>query len=72
MTARSATSTGPGSSGALEAAGCRVELALNYEFTTHVLDKVIGPVFGHIAHSFIDAFVRRAEEVYGQGQQAQR
>jgi ribosome-associated toxin RatA of RatAB toxin-antitoxin module len=57
---------------ALEAAGCRVELTLNYEFTTHALEKVIGPVFGHIAHSFIDAFVRRAEAVYGQGQQAQQ
>ncbi|HEY3459992.1 MAG TPA: ubiquinone-binding protein, partial [Casimicrobiaceae bacterium] len=27
----------------------------------------IGPVFGHIANTFIDAFVRRAEAVYGDG-----
>ena len=52
---------------ALDASGCRVELALNYEFTSHALEKLVGPVFGHIAASFIDAFVRRAESVYGPG-----
>ena len=51
---------------ALDAAGCRVELALNYEFTSHALEKLVGPVFAHVAHSFIDAFVRRAESVHGQ------
>jgi ribosome-associated toxin RatA of RatAB toxin-antitoxin module len=44
--------------------GCKVEFELAYEFATHLLDKVIGPVFGHIAATFIDAFVRRAEAVY--------
>jgi len=40
---------------------CKVEFVLAYEFTTHLLEKVVGPVFGHIANTFIDAFVRRAE-----------
>jgi ribosome-associated toxin RatA of RatAB toxin-antitoxin module len=40
---------------------CKVEFVLAYEFTTHLLERVVGPVFGHIANSFIDAFVRRAE-----------
>jgi ribosome-associated toxin RatA of RatAB toxin-antitoxin module len=44
--------------------GCKVELELAYEFATVLLDKVIGPVFGHIANTFIDAFVKRAEAVY--------
>ncbi|MDQ2962605.1 MAG: type II toxin-antitoxin system RatA family toxin [Pseudomonadota bacterium] len=44
--------------------GCKVELALRYEFATPVLARLIGPVFSHIAHTFIDAFVRRAETVY--------
>jgi ribosome-associated toxin RatA of RatAB toxin-antitoxin module len=44
--------------------GCKVELELAYEFATHLLDKAIGPVFSHIANTFIDAFVRRAEHVY--------
>lgn len=42
----------------------KVELDLAYEFTTHVLEKAVGPVFSHIANTFIDAFVRRAESVY--------
>jgi ribosome-associated toxin RatA of RatAB toxin-antitoxin module len=44
--------------------GCKVEFELAYEFATSLLDKVIGPVFSHIANTFIDAFVRRAESVY--------
>ena len=44
---------------------CKVELALAYEFKTHLLETVVGPVFNHIAHTFIDAFVRRAESVHG-------
>ncbi len=43
---------------------CKVELALNYEFATRALETLIGPVFNHIADSFIDAFVKRAEAVY--------
>jgi ribosome-associated toxin RatA of RatAB toxin-antitoxin module len=41
-----------------------VELELHYEFAAPVLERLIGPVFSHIAHTFIDAFVRRAETVY--------
>ena len=46
---------------ALGDAGCKVEFELAYEFATQLLDKAIGPVFGHIARTFIDAFVKRAE-----------
>ena len=46
---------------ALGESGCKVEFELAYEFATQLLDKVIGPVFGHIARTFIDAFVKRAE-----------
>jgi ribosome-associated toxin RatA of RatAB toxin-antitoxin module len=44
--------------------GCSVALDLHYEFAAHVLERLIGPVFSHIGHTFIDAFVRRAETVY--------
>ncbi len=44
---------------------CKVEFDLAYEFATALLDRAIGPVFSHIATTFIDAFVRRAEGVYG-------
>ena len=43
----------------------KVELQLAYEFATAVLDRVIGPVFNHIANTFIDSFVKRAQAVYG-------
>jgi ribosome-associated toxin RatA of RatAB toxin-antitoxin module len=43
----------------------KVELELAYEFATAVLDRVIGPVFNHIANTFIDSFVKRAQAVYG-------
>ncbi|MBS0326292.1 MAG: type II toxin-antitoxin system RatA family toxin [Proteobacteria bacterium] len=46
---------------ALSDAGCRVDFELAWEFATHVLERAVGPVFGHIARTFIDAFVRRAE-----------
>jgi ribosome-associated toxin RatA of RatAB toxin-antitoxin module len=49
---------------ALAADACKVEFELAYEFATPLLGRAVGPVFGHIANTFIDAFVRRAEAVY--------
>ena len=42
----------------------KVEFELAYEFTTLVIDAIVGPVFNHIASTFIDAFVRRAEKLH--------
>jgi len=44
---------------------CRVELKLNYGFDNRALAAVVGPVFDKIAASLVDAFVKRAEQVYG-------
>ena len=44
---------------------CKVEFELHYEFSSKVLEKLIGPVFTIIANSFVESFCRRAEEVYG-------
>jgi ribosome-associated toxin RatA of RatAB toxin-antitoxin module len=49
---------------ALAPKACKVEFNLAYEFSTPILGRIIGPVFNHIANTFIDAFVRRAETVY--------
>jgi len=49
---------------ALAEDACKVEFELAYEFATHLLETVVGPVFNHVANTFIDAFVRRAEAVY--------
>ena len=43
----------------------RVELLLHYGFDSATLSKVVGPVFDRIAASMVDAFVKRAEQVYG-------
>ena len=52
---------------ALADSASKVELELNYEFATPVLEGLIGPAFGRIADSFIDAFVKRAMAVHGGG-----
>jgi len=47
--------------------GCKIEFTLRYEFAGRVLEKLAGPVFQHIASTLVDAFVKRAEQVYGAG-----
>ena len=43
---------------------CKVELALAYQFSSPVLDRLAGPVFDYIANTFVDTFVRRAEALH--------
>ncbi|MGQ9658832.1 MAG: type II toxin-antitoxin system RatA family toxin [Thermochromatium sp.] len=42
----------------------KVELELEFEFSGHLIDKAFGSVFNQIANTLVDAFCRRAEEVY--------
>ena len=44
---------------------CKVELSLSYGFDSAALSTLVGPVFDRIAASLVDAFVKRAEQVYG-------
>jgi len=44
---------------------CKVTLELHYGFKSAALAAVVGPVFDRIAGSLVDAFVKRAEQVYG-------
>ena len=44
---------------------CKIEFDLQYEFSSKVLEKIIGPVFSMITNSFVDSFCKRAETVYG-------
>ena len=48
---------------ALAPDSCKVSLELAYEFM-RPLDLVVGPVFGRIANTLIDSFVRRAAALY--------
>jgi ribosome-associated toxin RatA of RatAB toxin-antitoxin module len=42
----------------------KVTLLLQYQFAAGLLGKAIAPVFEFVANSMIDAFARRAEELY--------
>lgn len=44
---------------------CRIEFEMRYAFAGRALEIVVSPVFGRIANTLVDAFVRRAEQVYG-------
>jgi ribosome-associated toxin RatA of RatAB toxin-antitoxin module len=44
---------------------CRVELTLNYGFNNVILGKLVGPVFDKIADNMVEAFIKRAKQVYG-------
>lgn len=44
---------------------CKVGFHLHYEFSSRVLEKALGPVFNHIASTFVESFVKRAQQVHG-------
>ena len=44
---------------------CKIEFDLQYDFSSKLLEHLIGPVFSKIANSFVDSFCARAEVVYG-------
>ena len=50
---------------ALREDACKIEFDMQYEFSSRILESVIGPVFSMIANSFVDSFCKRAEVVYG-------
>lgn len=50
---------------ALAPHACKIEFQLRYEFSSKLFEKVIGPVFSRIANTLVEAFVKRAAQVYG-------
>lgn len=44
---------------------CRIEFDLRYAFSSKALEAVVSPVFDRIANTFVDSFVKRADQVYG-------
>ena len=44
---------------------CKIEFNLRYAFSSTALEVVVSPVFDRIANTFVDSFVKRAEQVYG-------
>ena len=43
---------------------CKIEFRLNYQFANILLEKIIAPVFSHIAATFVDGFVVQADKKY--------
>lgn len=43
---------------------CKIELRLDYTFSSRVLEAMLAPVFSHITNTFVDAFVRRADALF--------
>ena len=48
-----------------EEQACKVEFDLRYAFASKALEVVVSPVFDRVANTFVESFVRRAEDVYG-------
>ena len=46
---------------------CKIVFTLNAAFSSRTLEALVGPVFDKIAGSLVDAFVKRADQVYGEG-----
>lgn len=49
----------------LRADACKVSLDMEFEFSNALLRKVVEPVFKQIANSLVDAFCKRAVDLYG-------
>ena len=44
----------------------RISLDLDFEFESKLIALAVGPVFNQIANTMVDAFCKRAVEVYGE------
>ena len=53
--------------GTAEDPACRVVFSLRYDFSSAMLARVVGPVFDKIAGTLVDACIKRADAVYGDG-----
>ncbi|WP_428087301.1 type II toxin-antitoxin system RatA family toxin [Candidatus Thioglobus sp.] len=48
----------------LNDSACKVELNLNFSFSSKIVDMAISPIFTKIANSQLEAFIARAKVVY--------
>lgn len=51
---------------ALRESACRVSLDLEFELSNRLLRLTITPIFNQITNSLVDAFAKRARDIYGQ------
>jgi ribosome-associated toxin RatA of RatAB toxin-antitoxin module len=55
----------PGSQDSSQSQACKIEFEMRYAFSNVILEAAISPVFDRIADTFVDSFVRRAEQIHG-------
>jgi ribosome-associated toxin RatA of RatAB toxin-antitoxin module len=46
--------------------GCKISLDMEFEFAGNALDRLFQPIFNYIANSLVEAFCKRAAEIYGE------
>jgi ribosome-associated toxin RatA of RatAB toxin-antitoxin module len=49
----------------LNETACKVMFDIEFEFSSKILAMTVGPVFSQITSTIVDAFTKRAVEVYG-------
>jgi len=50
---------------ALDKKACKVELKLEFEFSSKLIELAFGKIFNDVAKNMVSAFTQRAKEVYG-------
>ncbi|MEY3219798.1 MAG: hypothetical protein RIT27_1155 [Pseudomonadota bacterium] len=45
--------------------GCKITLKMEFDFSSIILKKTLGPIFSKIVNTLVDAFIQRAGELYG-------
>jgi len=53
---------------ALDQQACTVMFDLEFEFSGKMLSMILAPIFSQISNTMVDAFIVRAEEIYGKRQ----
>lgn len=51
---------------AVDLAACRINFCLSFNFTNQLMALIMQPVVSYIANTMVEAFTRRAREVYGE------
>ena len=49
----------------LDSNTCKVALNLEFEFSNKLIALALGGIFHHITDTMVDAFIKRAHEIYG-------
>ncbi len=49
----------------LDAKACKVQLELEFEFSSKLVELAFGKIFNDVAKNMVSAFTKRAKQVYG-------